>query len=169
MENLSHIWNTIVMSNTFNFTIFVLLLAFIFKKIDVASIISNLQEKIKQLIENAKKAREEALGKLKEAEKAVENVEEEVSTILKDADKTAKILSNKIIEDAKKQIESIELNAKKIVEAEEKVLHASLVKKTAQASLEVATNHIKDTLNQNANLHDKYINESIDELDRLSL
>lgn len=167
MENLSHIWNTLVMSNTFNFIIFVLIIAFVIKKIDVASIITTLQEKIKQLIENAKKAKEEALNKLKDAEKAVENIESEVHIILDDAHKTSKILSEKIIEDAKKQVENIELNAKKIIEAEEKVLHASLIKKTSKASLEVATKHIKDTLKQNADLHDKYINESIDELDRL--
>ena len=99
----------------------------------------------------------------------MKNVATEVETILSDAKVTASKLSEKIAEDAKKQTESIEKNAKKIIEAEEKIIYNSLMKKASKASLEVAKNHIKDTLRNNEALQDKYINESIDKLDGLNL
>lgn len=162
-------WETILHSNAFNFVIFVIIIAIICKKTDVAGMIAGLQEKVRQVIETAKKEREQALLKLEESEKAVANVENEVSTIMKDAEHTADVLSNKIKEDAQKQVENIKNNASKIIEAEEKVLHAKLLNKASKASLEVAEKHIKETLKENEALHERYINESINELDRLTL
>ena len=43
MENLAQFWNVIVESNTLNFVVFVLILAYLCKKIDVNKIIENLQ------------------------------------------------------------------------------------------------------------------------------
>ena len=54
-------------------------------------------------------------------------------------------------------------------EAEEKTAAASLSKQTAKASVELAKEHIKQTLNNNPELHAKFINEGIDELDRIKL
>lgn len=169
MENITHLWNIIIHSNTFNFVIFVLILAYLCKKIDVSAIIEKLQEKIKQMIEDSNKAKEEAQNNLSQAEDKVKHVNEEVNTILQDANSTADKLSEKISQDAEKQVESIKNNAVKIIEAEEKVLYTALMKKTAAASLQTAEKHIKTTLANNEALHDKYINESIDKLDGLNL
>ena len=169
MENLAQFWNVIVESNTLNFVVFVLILAYLCKKIDVNKIIENLQAKIQQMVEASKEAKEVAIKDLAKAEESVKNVATEVETILSDAKVTASKLSEKIAEDAKKQTESIKKNAKKIIEAEEKIIYNSLMKKASKASLEVAKNHIKDTLRNNEALQDKYINESIDKLDGLNL
>ena len=169
MENFANIWNLIVHSNTFNFLIFVSILAYICKKIDVSAMIAGLQKKIKKMIEDSKEAKAKAESNLSDAEEKVKNVKEEVETILKDADTTATKLSEKIAEDTQKQIENIKQNAEKVVEAEEKVLYTKLVKKTSIASLKTAETYIKNTLQNNETLHDKYINESIDELDGLNL
>jgi len=169
MENIAHLWDIIIHSNTFNFVIFILILAYLCKKIDVSAIIDKIQEKIKQMIEDSNTAKENAKNNLYQAEDKVKNVSKEVDTILNDARTTAEKLSEKISEDAQKQVESIKNNAKKIIEAEEKVLYTSLMQKTASASLQTAEKHIRDVLNNNEALHDKYINESIDELDGLNL
>ena len=78
-------------------------------------------------------------------------------------------MSEKIAEDTQKQVESIKQNAEKVIEAEEKVIYTSLMKKTSLASLKTAESYIKNTLKDNEVLHDKYINESIDNLDGLNL
>ena len=114
MENLAQFWNVIVESNTLNFVVFVLILAYLCKKIDVNKIIENLQAKIQQMVEASKEAKEVAIKDLAKAEESVKNVATEVETILSDAKVTASKLSEKIAEDAKKQTESIEKNAKKI-------------------------------------------------------
>lgn len=168
MAQISHIWNIIVESNLFNFVLFVLIFAWIFKKIDVKGIINNLQQKIIKLINEVKKNKEDAYSELVQAEKAIENLDEELKAIVDDARKSANVLSEKILAEAKKQIEDIEANAQKVIEAEEKMLVARLTKSTSQASVKAATEHIKSVLTQTPTLQEKYINESIDELDRLN-
>ena len=169
MENIAHLWNLIIHSNTFNFVIFILVLAYICKKIDVSSIIAKLQEKIKQMIEDSDKAKDNAHKNLSEAEEKVKNVKEEVDTILQDANTTASRLSEKISDDTQKQVENIKKNTEKVIEAEEKVIYTSLMKKASVASIQTAEKHIKEVLANNESLHDKYINESIDELDGLNI
>lgn len=165
---ISHIWNAIVQSNTFNFIIFVLILAWVANKIDIGAIISSLQAKIIKILNDAKQERDDASSKLLLAEKVVENLGEELKVIVDDAQKSAEVISEKILTEAQKQIESIEQNATKVIKAEEKLLISNLTKNTSIASVEIAKSHIEKTLAEAPTLHDKYINESIDELDRLS-
>lgn len=165
---ISKIWNIIVESNAFNFIFFALIFAWIFKKIDIKNIISSLQQKIIKMIDEVKKEHEEAQNELLNAEKAIENLGTELKSIVDDAHKSAEVIGEKILTEAKKQIESIESNAKKVIEAEEKLLISKLTKNTSQASVEAAKSHIKNVLGQAPTLHEKYINESIDELDRLN-
>lgn len=167
-ELISEIWNRIVESNTFNFIIFVAILAFIFKKIDVASIITSLQQKIIKIIETAKKERADAEDELRKAEKSVENLGQELKIIMDDAQKSAETIEKKIFIEAQSQIENIEANAKKIIAAEEKLLISNLTKATAKASIEKAKQNITGVLESTPSLHEKYIDQSIDELDRLN-
>ncbi|MDD3436513.1 MAG: ATP synthase F0 subunit B [Candidatus Gastranaerophilales bacterium] len=169
LEPISQIWNIIVKSNTFNFIIFVLILVWIFKKINVNAIITSLQQKIIKILDEVKKNHEDAKNELLSAEKAVENLGEELKVIVEDATKSAEVISQKILSEAQKQIESIENNATKVIEAEEKLLISKLTESTSLASVETAKKHIKSTLEQTPTLHEKYINESIEELDRLNL
>lgn len=168
IATISHIWNIIVESKTFNFIIFVMLLGLIIKKVNVAAAISSLQQKIIKIIEDAKKERDDAHGSLLQAEKAVENLDSELKEIVNDAQNSAKVLGEKILNEAQKQIEDIENNAQKVIEAEEKLLISNLAKQTSKQSVETAKSHITKVLAETPTLQEKYINESIDELDRLN-
>jgi len=172
MENLqntiSHIWNVFVTSNTFNFVVFIALFALLFKKVNFKGMLEGMQKKVETFIENAKKEKEEALQLLNKAESSVANLDNELKDIVEDAEKSAQVISKKVLTEAEKQIESIEANATRIIKAEEKQLVAKLEKSASKASVEVAKTHIKNVLGQTPSLHEKYINESIDELDRLS-
>jgi len=167
-ETMLHIWNKILYSNTFNFIIFVAILGWIFKKIDVKAVITALQKKIIHLIDEAKKEKDAAETELKNAHKAVENLGEELKTIVDDAARSAEVIGEKIMTEAQKQLENIENNATKVIEAEEKMLVSNLTKSTSLASVEHAKSHIQNALKETPTLHEKYINESIQELDRLN-
>jgi F0F1-type ATP synthase membrane subunit b/b' len=162
------IWSTIVESNIFNFVIFIWLFALIFKKIKLKEIIHSLQKKIVEILNNAKKTGEEAQNELLNAQKSVENLESELEIIFEDAKKSAEVIGDKILSEAQKQIENIEANAVKVINAEEKLITSNLTKSTSKISVEMAKTHIKNTLQQTPSLYEKYINESIDDLDRLS-
>lgn len=170
MENLqhtiSHIWNVFVTSNLFNFTIFIACFAWIFKKFDFKGMLGAAQHKVAHLIDTAKKEKEMATLELQRAENAVANIDSELETILVEAEKSAKVIGDKIMDDAKKQLENIETNASKIIEAEEKILASKLTKSTSLASVQIAKSHIENVLEQTPSLHEKYIDENIDELDK---
>ena len=165
---ISHIWQLIVESNTFNFILFAAILVWIFQKINIKEIIVTLQKKIIKLIDEVKREHEEAKNKLHKAEKAVENLPQELNSIVDDAKKSAQVISEKILMEAQKQVENIKTNMTKVIEAEEKLLIANLTKTTSKASVDLAKSHIQKNLEEKPNLHEKYINESIDELDRLN-
>lgn len=168
LSTIAKIWDIIIKSNTFNFIIFVAILAWVFNKINVKGMIETLQQKIIKIIEDAKKEKEEAHQSLKNAQKAVENLPKELESIVSDAKKSADVISEKILTEAQKQIESIEQNAQKVIDAEEKLLIAKLTKSTSNVSVNLAKTHIQNVLEQTPTLQEKYINESIDELDRLT-
>lgn len=168
ISTILNIWDIIVKSNMFNFIVFVLILVWIFKKIDIASMIKSLQDKIIKIIDEVKKNHKDAKENLLNAEKSIEHLGEELETIVNDAKKSAVVISDKILTETQKQLESIESNAQKVIEAEEKMLISNLAKNTSKASIDSAQSHIKNILQQTPSLHEKYINESIDELDRLN-
>lgn len=168
METFSHIWNIFVQANLFNFVLFVAFFVWVFKKIKFGEIIKNLQKSVEDTVNSAKNEKDESVNLLKSANKSIENIENELSIIIDDAKKSAGIISKKIKDEAEKQVLSIEQNSKKIVDAEEKKVVSLLTKKTSKASIAVAKDQIKQALAQNPSLHEKYINESIDELDRLN-
>lgn len=169
LSKISEIWNIIVQSNTFNFVIFVLILAYIFKKINIGAIIASIQEKIIKILDEVKKEHEQAKAELFKAESSVKNLDSELKIIVDDAQKSAAVISDKILSETQKQIESINTNAEKVIDAEEKLLISKLTKNTSKTSIETAKSHIQNVLEQTPTLHEKYINESIDELDRLNL
>lgn len=168
LETITRIWNVIVESNTFNFIVFVAIIALILKKININGIITSLQEKIIKILDEAKKEREIAKEKLLNAEKAVGNLGNELKILVNEAEKSAETISKKIISEAEKQLTDIETNAKKVIEAEEKFLISKLTKSVSKASVETAKSHIQNVLEQTPSLHEKYINDSIKELDRLN-
>lgn len=168
LSELSHIWDIIVKSNTFNFIIFVAIFTLIFKKINIKGVLDSLQSKLVDLIESAKNAKDEALKELKDVEVLVENLPQVLDEMVADAKKTAETIKEKILKDAQVQVQHIEQNAIKVIGAEEKMLISKLTHKTSIASVEVAKSNIEQALKSNPQLHEKYINESIDSLDRLN-
>lgn len=168
LESISHIWNVIVESNTFNFIFFVAVFVLIFKKINIKGMFNSLHQKIIDTIELAKTNRESALKKLEETEKSISDLPVVIDSMLQEAEKNAEIFGEKIIKEAHKQIESIEMNAKKVIDAEGRMLISKLTQGTSKASIERATQQINQAFSQNPELHDKYIDDSIEQLDRLN-
>jgi F0F1-type ATP synthase membrane subunit b/b' len=168
LPTIAHIWQVFVSSNLFNFTVFLIIFAIIFKKIDIKNMLASMQQKVIDLIEAAKTSREAAYSQLKAAEKSVENLDSELKVIIEDASKSAEMIGEKLLAEAKKQAQNIESNALKVINAEEKMLTSKLTHNASKASVEIAKKHISKSLDLNPALHEKYINESIDSLDRLN-
>ncbi len=162
---MADFWNTIVQSNTFNFAILVIILAVIFAKINLPEIIEKIRSEISGAIENAQTEKETADKKLKNAKKVLKNLDNEIKEKIDGAKLNAKTQSDKIIQDSDLQVKRIETGIKKTINAIEKKISTQLTEETAKKSLELAKKHILAQLDDN--LHQKFIDESIEELDKI--
>ncbi len=166
---MAEFWNLIVQSNTFNFAILVIIIAVVFAKIDLPGIIEKIKNDVARAIENAKQEKENAEKDLKTAQKTAANTDNEVAEQLKTAKNNAQNLSQGIMKNTELQIENIKSNILKVINAEEKSLSAKLTQDTVNNSIELAKQNIINKLNENPDLHNKFIDDSINEIDRVQL
>lgn len=169
MDNLLHIWDTIVKSNTFNFIVMLLLLGWIVKKINLTNTLNKFKSDIIKSIENSKQEKENGISALKDAEKSVENIEAEIAERLEIANKQAENIEKDILNLADNKIKQIENSIFKVIENEEKRISTKLIYNTTQDAVKLAKEKISKLLEENPILHEKFINESLEELDRIEL
>ena len=167
MNELANFWNIIVKSNTFNFAVLLLIFAILFKKLNVSALVEKIKQDIINTINNAKAERENAKNKLYDAQKSIEHIEEEIKQRLDEASLRGEGIAKQIAANADEQVKLIEKNIARVINAEEKTLSAKITEKTLKASIELAKQHIKNTLVNNPELHNKFIDESIDNIDRV--
>ncbi len=161
---LGSVLDYISRTNLFNFVIFLSVLIFLFKKIDVVGMLENMKNAVIENIEASKTSKSESETHLKEIEEKVSHVEEEIDGIIKKSEQNAKLVGEKIIEDANHTVESIKDNSKKLVENKSALLKNDILKRASEASIEVARNHIVNELNNNYDLHQRLIDESLEAL-----
>ena len=161
---LGSVLDYISKTNLFNFIIFLSILIFLFKKIDVVGMLENMKNAVIENIEASKTSKSESETHLKEIEEKVSHIEEEIDGIIKKSEQNAKLVGEKIIEDANHTVESIKDNSKKLVENKSALLKNDILKRASEASIEVARNHIVNELNNNYDLHQKLIDESLEAL-----
>lgn len=169
MDEIIKIWDIIVKSNTFNFAILLLIFAIIASKLNIGEKLEKLKQEIEKSIETAQLKKEEAAKILSQARFEVENLDEEVSKRITKANENAQTISAEILKEAGEKAQKFENGISRRIEAEEKTVSATLSKQTATAAIELAKLHIKKTLENNRELHKKFINESIEELDRINI
>ena len=167
MNELLNFWNLIVESNTFNFVVLILIFAILFKKINLTVTIEKIRLEIVNTIDNAKKEQEDARNKLTGAQKAIEHIEDDIKGRLKEASQRADGISKQISENTDAQVKLIEKNIERVITAEEKTLSAQMSEKAIKSSVAIAQEQIKRMLEANPDLHNKYIDESIENLDKV--
>ena len=167
MNELANFWTIIVESNTFNFAILLLLFVILYKKLNVSGGIEKIKQDIINSINNAKEEKAKAENKLSQAQKSVENIDNDIAKQLEEASKRADGIASQILNNTNAKVQLIEKNIKRVISAEEKTLSAQITKKTLNTSIEIARKHIISVLENNHDLHNKFIDESIQNIDRI--
>ena len=65
------------------------------------------------------------------------------------------------------KVQLIEKNVERLIGAEEKTISAKITEKTLKTAIELARQTIKSNLENNQDLHNKFIDESIENIDRI--
>ena len=126
--------------------------------------LDNMKNVVIENIESSKTSKSDSEIHLKEIEEKVSHIEEEIDGIIKKSEQNAKLVGEKIIQDANHTVESIKDNSKKLVENKSALLKNDILRRASEASIEVARNHIVNELNNNYDLHQKLIDESLEAL-----
>lgn len=163
------IWNLILESNTFNFVVLVIILAVILHKMNFLSVLENLKENIINRIEMSKSEREKADRELVTAKNAVANLDNEIKESVELTKKNIDAAVKSTIEAAERQAENILGNVKNVVENEEKQVSSKILKSTEVQAVQSAKEKIIARLKANPELHNKYIDEAIQDIEKAAL
>ncbi len=166
---LGAILDYISRTNLFNFIIFFSIIVFICRKINLGTKLDDAKNVITQRVEDSKTEKENSEKNLKNIEDTVAHLSEEIDEIIEKSKTNAKLVGEKILEDANSLANGIRENSKKLVENKAALLKNDLLRKASEASIEVAKNHIINELNNNYELHNRLIDESVDAISEVNL
>ena len=157
----------IARTNLFNFVIFASIIAYIFVKLDVIGLLNKGKTDVAQTVEASETAKIDSQKHLEEIEEQLKGLNAEIESIFATTKNNAVLVGEKILTEAEESTEIIKENAVKVIENKSQLVRNDLLKRLSIASVETAKNHIISELNNNAELHDKLINESIEALNEI--
>ena len=107
--------------------------------------------------------------KVQQINEKIKHLPDEIADIKLSAQNNIQGIEKRINEEIEEKKKDIENNAKRILGLETKKFKSRLSAVLSQASIDLAKNNALEQLNNNRELHDKYINDAIDEIDRIGL
>ncbi len=166
---MTNFLNYILHSNIINFLIMLCILYTITKKVNLGKSFDSSISDIEAGIIKSDKEKLKSQTILNEAKKLIDGLEQDVKTLEKNSLDKIKVFKGKIEENTQKTIFDIEQNVDKVISIEEKKISNILTEKTSNYSLELAKRHILKQLETNPELHEQFILNSLDELDKVKL
>lgn len=163
MGLLDYIFN----SNVINFLIVVWILVYLFKKFDILGAIPKQQQFIIDKIEHSEKIKQEAQDEYNETEEKFKNVDAESKEIVENGKSISVSLVEQIEKETEQQKEVLSEKTDKLIEAQKQQAANEITNEISRAAIYVAKEHIKKSVNED--MHDKFINEFIDNLDNVKV
>ena len=145
------------------------ILTVIVKKLNLGNGFKKSVDDIALEIKKSDEAKEKAIEMKDEAQKILDNLPQDIETIEKSSAEKTKAFKDSIEANTQKALFNIDNNIKKSLSIEEKKISNLMTEKTSKASIELARQHIQNLLSKNPELHNKYILESLDELEKVKL
>ncbi len=166
---MTNIWQLILQTNTFNFIIVLAILILIISKLNVKEKIEHIRTQIKGYVEESSNEKNLAEKELENIKKEVVKLPDEISKIKESAKNSVSSLERKIEEEVKEQMTDIENNAKRLLNFETKKFKSTLSSRLSEASVVLAKDNALKQLENNRELHNKYIEDAIEEINRINL
>ena len=156
-------------SNAINFIIMLVVLGLIIKKINLQKSFNSSIKNVESKILKSDEEKETAKAAFSGAKKTIDRLPEDIATLENEALSKSKVFKEQIEESTQKAIFTIQKNADRAISIEEKKISNLLTGKTITDSIELAANNLQNMLENNPELHNKFIEESLEELDRVKL
>ena len=164
-SEINHAFNMVLDSNLINFLIVIAVVIWLFKKFNVYSLIIKKRDEILEIIKNLEKERKEKKNYLEQTKEKVKNVYQEVIKMIDEGEHVSESISERIIKDAEQQASEMMGKAHSLVESERNMASNRVMREVTNAAFIIAEQHIKEAIDDR--LHQKYINEFIDNMENI--
>lgn len=169
MNETLNILKELATSNTINFAIMAILLGVIIKKLHLSTAFEKSIEAIKNQISNSETEKANSSKILGKNKDLIEKLPNELEEMEKTSQSKLTAFEEKIEDNTRKTIENLVLATDKIKTIEEKKVSNLLTQSTSKEALELAKNRICELLEKNPEMHNDFIQQSIDELDKVKI
>lgn len=166
---MNSIIHTLIQTNTINFIVVLAVLIFILSKLNVGTKINKIKEEIKEYVENSVSEKTIAEKELEAVEEKIKQLPKETKLIETSAENNIKGLEQKIKKEIEDKKNDIKTSADRILNLEIKQFKSKLTSILSEKSVILAKDNAIEQLKNNSELHNKYINEAIEEIGRISL
>ena len=166
---MSDFLHLLLQSNIFNFILVVAIIVYLVRKFNLKQKIEKLSNEIKSYVDESEKEKLDAEKELKNINDKIAKLPSEIDNINRSADNSVKSLSEKIRIETESQKQDILNNAERLLNLETKKFKSKLVGILSEKSVELVQQNTINQLNSNRDLHKKYIDNAISELDRINL
>lgn len=166
---MNEIIQTILQSNIINFLIVLAFLIFLVYKINLSEKLEKVREEITSYIEASEKEKQNAQEELNRINDKIAKLPAVVERIKKSTERNIKNLEENSNKSAEIQKKDISRNAQRLFNLETKKFKTELSNILSEHSIRIARENAVKQLEENPNLHDKYIEDAIEEIDRITL
>ena len=158
-----------ILPDILNYAIIIAIIVFGVHKTKLYEKFEILKNNIKSYVENSEEDKNSSIEALKNANEQINNLPSEIQDIENSANKSIKGFKKKTEHEIEVRKNDLKTNANRILSLEEKDFKQRLTKLLAQTSIKLARENAIEQLNADKNLHNEYINQAIEELDRIEL
>lgn len=169
MNETLNILKELATSNTINFVIMAILLGVIIKKLHLSTAFEKSIEAIENQISNSETEKANSSKILGKNKDLIEKLPNELEEMEKTSQSKLTAFEEKIEDNTRKTIENLVLSTDRIKSIEEKKVSNLLTQSTSKEALELAKNRICELLENNPEMHNDFIQQSIDELDKVKI
>lgn len=156
-------------SNAINFIIMLVILGVIIVKMNLKSTLSDSVASVENSIKNSDNEKEKSENVLQTSKNEFDRLPEVIKNLENEAELKVRVFKDKIEENTQKNIQDIQKNVERSLLIEEEKISNLMTGRTIAASVSMAQDNIRDLLKDNPDLHLKFIDESLDELDKVEL
>lgn len=169
MQEFSSILKFLATSNAINFLIMLVILGYIIKKVNLGKTFQQSVDAIEKSIETSNDEKLKAQEVFKVSKEKFDNLPCDIDELRKNSADKVEIFKSKISENAQKSIKNLEDNVEKMIVLEEKKISSLITEDTSKASVQRAKEKIIEMLREDPKLHDEFIQNSLEELDKVVL
>ncbi len=169
MQEFISFFKYLATSNAINFIIMLVILGIIIAKINLKSSLNDAVAGVENSIKNSDNEKEKSENVLETSKKEFNRLPEVIQNLENEAELKVRVFKDKIEENTQKNIQDIQKNVERSLSIEEDKISNLLTGRTINASVALAQDNIRDLLKNNPELHLKFIDESLDELDKVKL